>query len=92
MLEGVKVLIGGAVEAFFTHEAPQALNQIEIGRIRRQKQQFDAQPPCRLEPEPCEVGSEDEMGRIDETVFTAQERCIQRLRDSKRITYPVKQT
>ena len=52
MLEGVKVLIVGAVEAFFPHEAPQALNQIEIGRIRRQKQQFDAQPRCRLEHEP----------------------------------------
>ena len=43
VLEQGKVLIVVAVETFFAHEAPQALNQ--IGRIRWQKQQFQAQLP-----------------------------------------------
>ena len=42
LLERLKVFIVFAVETFFAHEAPQALNQIEIGRIGWQKEQFDA--------------------------------------------------
>jgi hypothetical protein len=43
LLEQVNVFIVGAVETFFAHEAPEPLNQIEIGRIGRQKEQLDAQ-------------------------------------------------
>ncbi len=42
LLEQVKVFIVGAVETFFAHEAPESLNQIEIGRLGGQKEQLDA--------------------------------------------------
>ena len=48
LLEGVKVLIVGAVEAFFSDEFPQAFNQIEIGGVSRQKQEFN--PESRSPP------------------------------------------
>jgi hypothetical protein len=43
LLEQVKVLIVVTVETFFAHEAPQALNEIEIGGIGRQKEHLDVQ-------------------------------------------------
>src|SRR5437588_4076897 len=52
LLERFKVLIVFAVETFFAYEAPQALNQIEVGRRGRQKEQFDAQLLGPLEHEP----------------------------------------
>ncbi len=52
LLEGVKVLIVGAVEAFFSDEFPQAFNQIEIGGVSRQKQEFNPQSSRLLHHEP----------------------------------------
>ena len=52
LLEQGKVLIVVAVETFFAHETPQALNQIEIGGIRWQKEQFEAQLRGLLEHKP----------------------------------------
>ena len=51
-LEQFEVLIIVTVETFLAHETPQALNQIEVGRIGRQKEEFDAQLLGSLEHEP----------------------------------------
>jgi hypothetical protein len=52
LLEGVKVLIVGAGEAFFSDEFPQALDQIEIGGVSRQKQELNAKSSRLLHHEP----------------------------------------
>lgn len=45
MLEQCKVLIVCGIQTFLFHEFPEPLNQIEIGRVGRKKEEFDIQIP-----------------------------------------------
>lgn len=54
-LEQLKVFIIGRREAFFSDEFPQAFNQIEIGGVGRQEEDFDQEGSSPLQHEPTVV-------------------------------------
>ena len=52
LLEQLKVLVIFRIQALFFDEFPQTLNQIEIGGVGRQKEDFDAQISSLLKHQP----------------------------------------
>ena len=69
VLEQLKVLVIFRIQALFADKFPQAFNQIEIGRVRRQKEDFD--------PQISSLGEHEPTALIARVVHHDRDRCLQ---------------